>query len=181
MEWVDPSGSGDHERLDYYKLPHKDGEKGHCGTPFAKDFMPLIEKGIIRSQFPEIAEVLHQSVSTTYWLSARERILRQFVVDEKDLPRRTFLFDDAADDLSRKGLGAILPTVISSGTVSRRAVEETWLTASNPKKNRLGSELKALVKAPPGAKLVGADVDSQELWIAAVLGDAASTGVCFCD
>lgn len=29
-----------------------------------------------------------------------------------------------------------------------------------------------MVQAPPGYVLVGADVDSQELWIAAVLGDA---------
>lgn len=36
----------------------------------------------------------------------------------------------------------------------------------------MGSELKAMVQAPPGYVLVGADVDSQELWIAAVLGDA---------
>jgi DNA polymerase gamma 1 len=32
--------------------------------------------------------------------------------------------------------------------------------------------LKALIQAPPGYCFVGADVDSQELWIAALLGDA---------
>ena len=51
-------------------------------------------------------------------------------------------------------------------------MESTWLTASNAKKDRIGSELKTLVEAPSGHTLVGADVDSQELWIAAVLGDA---------
>ena len=29
-----------------------------------------------------------------------------------------------------------------------------------------------MVQAPPGYHFVGADVDSQELWISAVLGDA---------
>jgi len=29
-----------------------------------------------------------------------------------------------------------------------------------------------MVRAPPGYSLVGADVDSQELWIASILGDA---------
>lgn len=29
-----------------------------------------------------------------------------------------------------------------------------------------------MVQAPPGYSLVGADVDSQELWIASILGDA---------
>lgn len=38
--------------------------------------------------------------------------------------------------------------------------------------DRVGSELKAMVQVPPGYHLVGADVDSQELWIAAVLGEA---------
>ncbi len=58
------------------------------------------------------------------------------------------------------------------GTVTRRAVEKTWLTAANAKEGIVGSELKSLVRAPPGWSLVGADVDSQELWIGALLGDA---------
>lgn len=46
-----------------------------------------------------------------------------------------------------------------------------------PQPDRVGSELKAMVQAPPGYVLVGADVDSQELWIAAVLGDAHFAGM----
>jgi DNA polymerase gamma 1 len=68
--------------------------------------------------------------------------------------------------------GYILPQVIPMGTVTRRAVENTWLTASNAKNNRVGSELKSMVKAPPGYCFVGADVDSEELWIASLVGDA---------
>lgn len=68
--------------------------------------------------------------------------------------------------------GAILPQVITCGTVSRRAVEPLWLTASNADENRLGSEIKAMVQSPPGYVFVGADVDSQEMWIAALIGDA---------
>lgn len=48
---------------------------------------------------------------------------------------------------------------------------------SLPQPDRVGSELKAMVQAPPGYVLVGADVDSQELWIAAVLGDAHFAGM----
>lgn len=44
-------------------------------------------------------------------------------------------------------------------------------------RDRVGSELKAMVQVPPGYHLVGADVDSQELWIAAVLGEAHSAGM----
>lgn len=89
-------------------------------------------------------------------------------------------------------IGCILPQFIPAGTVTRRAVESTWLTASNPKvkwlcslpvvtlpmqDNRVGSELKSLVRAPSGYQLVGADVDSQELWIASVIGDAHFAGI----
>lgn len=41
----------------------------------------------------------------------------------------------------------------------------------------MGSELKTMVRAPPDYHLVGADVDSQELWIASVLGDMQFAGV----
>lgn len=44
-------------------------------------------------------------------------------------------------------------------------------------RDRVGSELKAMVQVPPGYHLVGADVDSQELWIAAVLGEAHFGGM----
>lgn len=67
--------------------------------------------------------------------------------------------------------GVILPQLVVAGTVTRRAVEPTWLTASNAKETRVGSELKAMVRTPEGYHFVGADVDSQELWIASVLGD----------
>ena len=46
-------------------------------------------------------------------------------------------------------------------------MEKTWLTASNAKPDRIESE-----RAPPGHHFVGVDVDSQELWLASILGDA---------
>ena len=58
------------------------------------------------------------------------------------------------------------------GTITRRATENTWLTASNSKTNRIGSELKSLIEAPKGYVFVGADVDSEELWIASLIGDS---------
>ena len=50
------------------------------------------------------------------------------------------------------------------GAVTRRAIEETWLTASNTKRNRVGSELKATVRAPDGYAIVRVDVDLEELF-----------------
>lgn len=73
--------------------------------------------------------------------------------------------------------GAILPQVAVSGTLTRRAVEPTWMTASNAYKDRIGSELKGMIQVPPGYHFVGADVDSQELWIASIIGDASFSGI----
>ena len=41
----------------------------------------------------------------------------------------------------------------------------------------MGSEQKAMIQAPSGYCFVGADVDSQELWIAAILGDSQFAGI----
>lgn len=61
--------------------------------------------------------------------------------------------------------------MVVCGTLTRRAMEPTWMTASNAQAERIGSELRSIIQAPPGYSIVGADVDSQELWIASLLGD----------
>ncbi|KAK1769344.1 DNA polymerase family A-domain-containing protein [Phialemonium atrogriseum] len=157
----------------YYKLPHKDGPTARCANPMAKGYLAYFESGVLSSEYPYAKEALEMNASCSYWISARHRITSQLVVYEDDLNRGT-----AAPETKQPGdgdsptKGFILPQVIPMGTITRRAVENTWLTASNAKKNRVGSELKAMVKAPPGYVFVGADVDSEELWIASVVGDS---------
>jgi len=149
----------------YFRLPHKDGEGHNVGNPLSKSFVKPIESGELSSAAAEdgdeaaakaAQEATNMNVLCSYWMSSRERIMDQMVVYRNG-------------DRSK---GMILPQVITMGTVTRRAVEATWLTASNAKKNRVGSELKAMVRAPPGYSIVGADVDSEELWIASVMGDS---------
>lgn len=36
----------------------------------------------------------------------------------------------------------------------------------------IGSDLKSMIQCSPGWKMVGADVDSQEQWLAALFGDS---------
>jgi DNA polymerase gamma 1 len=148
----------------YFKLPHKDGPTARCSNPMAKGYMPYFEKGILSSEYAYAKEALEMNASCSYWISARDRIMSQMVVYESDI----------GSGSKPHGLehGYILPQVIPMGTITRRAVENTWLTASNAKGNRVGSELKSMVKAPPGYCFVGADVDSEELWIASLVGDA---------
>jgi DNA polymerase gamma 1 len=143
----------------YFKVPHKDGPTARCASPLAKSYLQYFEKGTLSSEYSYAKEALEMNASCSYWMSARDRIMSQMVVygSEKSLT---------------KNHGFILPQLIPMGTITRRAVENTWLTASNAKKNRVGSELKSMVKAPPGYTFVGADVDSEELWIASLVGDA---------
>lgn len=165
----------------FFKLPHKDGNNYNVGSPFAKDFLPKMEDGTLQAgpggaSGPRALEI---NKMISFWRNAHKRISSQMVVwlPRSALPRvvtRHPSFDEEGH------YGAILPQVVTAGTITRRAVEPTWLTASNARPDRVGSELKAMVQAPPGYVLVGADVDSQELWIAAVLGDAHFAGMHGC-
>ncbi|KAI9847006.1 MAG: DNA-directed DNA polymerase gamma mip1 [Sclerophora amabilis] len=150
----------------YFKLPHKDGPTARCANPLAKGYLQYFENGTLSSEYSYAKEALEMNASCSYWISARDRIMSQMVVYPGDTP------DDGPMRNDPSKLGIILPQIIPMGTITRRAVENTWLTASNAKKNRVGSELKAMVKAPPGYCFVGADVDSEELWIASLVGDA---------
>lgn len=148
----------------YFKLPHRDGPSARCTSPLAKGYQQFFENDTLSSEFAYAKEALDMNASCSYWISARDRITSQMVV-----------YDSERVDGQNKGsdVGYILPQVIPMGTITRRAVENTWLTASNAKANRVGSELKSMITAPPGYSFVGADVDSQELWIASLTGDAS--------
>ena len=148
----------------FIKLPHKNGPNFNVGNPLSKDFVSKMEDGTLSSLDNDLAKMLlKHSSSLSYWKNNHKRIKSQMVVGIK-----SNLYQDQAP------LGAILPRVIVAGTVTRRAVEPTWLTASNQDTSRIGSELKAMIQAPTGYCFVGADVDSQELWIASLMGDSYS-------
>jgi DNA polymerase gamma 1 len=155
----------------YYKIPHKDGPLARCANPLAKAYLQYFEKGKLGSEYAYAKEALEMNASCSYWISARDRIMSQMVVYNEEVPDASDLVSASGNGPANK-VGFILPQIIPMGTVTRRSVENTWLTASNAKKNRVGSELKSMVRAPKGYCFVGADVDSQELWIASLIGDA---------
>lgn len=154
----------------FIRLPHPDGEDHNVGSPLSKPFVSAFEDGILTSTYRTASDALALNASCSYWASARERIMGQMVVWEGDA--KHLAPKPKSAELEEMANGMILPQVIPMGTVTRRAVEKTWLTASNAKKNRVGSELKSNVRAPKGYAIVGADVDSEELWICSVMGDA---------
>ncbi|AMD21216.1 HEL064Cp [Eremothecium sinecaudum] len=153
-----------------FRIPHPNGPELNCTNLLTKPFMHYMAKGILQSQYGLAREALEINSSGAYWTAARERIISQHVVSKKSFPDQLRSLD--GKPFNSSNVGAILPKIIPMGTITRRAVESTWLTASNAKKNRIGSELKANIIAPDGYSFVGADVDSEELWIASLVGDS---------
>lgn len=152
-----------------FKVPHPEGAFKRCTSIFSKSYLRFFENGTLTSEYPNVQEILTLNNSASYWMGNRKRIMDQFVV----YPDENHLFAPTTDAVDHHAdMGIIIPQVVSMGTITRRSTENTWLTASNAKKDRIGSELKAMIKAPDGYCFVGADVDSEELWIASLVGDA---------
>ncbi|KAK5672355.1 DNA-directed DNA polymerase gamma mip1 [Batrachochytrium dendrobatidis] len=162
----DPIATFDEENA-YFRIPHTNGENQNCGNPLSKPYIAHFEKGILTSAVPEAQNILEKHAQCTYWISSRARINGQFIV--WDSAKQPLGYASHAND---DNIGVILPCTIPMGTITRRAVEPLWMTASNAKENRIGSEVKSMIMPAKGYSLVGADVDSEELWIASVFGDA---------
>nr|KAF7427450.1 hypothetical protein H0235_007144 [Vespula pensylvanica] len=150
----------------FFKLPHKDGINFNVGNPLAKDFLNKFSDNILAGLDSSATQILKIARKISYWRNNRDRIMSQLVVwfEKHCLPSSLKKYNTQ--------FGAIVPQVVVCGTLTRRAVEPTWMTASNAHVDRIGSELRSMVQAPPGYNIVGADVDSQELWIASIIGDA---------
>ncbi|KAG4301278.1 hypothetical protein PCK1_002588 [Pneumocystis canis] len=139
----------------YFKIPNKSGASARCGSPLSKSYIKAFEDGLLSSEISYAREALDMNAACSYWISSRERIMSQLVIWDNEI--------DIGLKNNQNSLGIILPQIIPMGTITRRAVENTWLTASNIKRNRVGSELKAMIRAPFG---------SEELWIASLFGDS---------
>ncbi|KAJ3330346.1 hypothetical protein HDU76_005892 [Blyttiomyces sp. JEL0837] len=162
-------------KMKYFKIPHKDGEDGNCGNPLVKFYLKPLESGLMESKHKDLAiDVIKVSVLCSYWISARERVQSQMVVNplEHFTPQDLQLRNSTTGHPIQVPERVILPKTVVMGTVTRRAVEPTWMTAANAKENRIGSELKSQIQAPGGYIFIGADVDSEELWICSLMGDS---------
>jgi DNA polymerase gamma 1 len=137
------------------KLPHPKGDTENVGSPLAKDYIKFIEEGILSSPDPRAKEIMQKAKSLSYWSSMHSRVEEFYTQESQDTKT-----------------AMIKPGIVAHGTVTRRAVEPTWLTCSDIKPAIIGSELKSRVQAPEGYVLVGADFDGQELRIGAAKADA---------
>ena len=141
-EWTSLNDAS-HETLDYFKLPHPEGPESNCGTPFSKAYLPLIESGKIRfvwlfergchshvlcsSPYPEAREALDKAIACSYWASSQDRIKSQWALWQDEFSAKTMMKWNGPEKTSTR-CGVILPQVVPAGTVTRRAVERTWLT-----------------------------------------------------
>lgn len=128
--------------------------------PLAASFLSKFSENLLTGDDAISKRLIQIARMSCYWQHARSRILSQIVVAE---PNQSENGTDGV--LSVNGSAAIIPQVLTCGTVSRRVTDSTWSASSNPNTERIGSEIRPMAQAPDGYRIVGADVDLQELWI----------------
>uniref|UniRef100_A0A914YRA8 DNA-directed DNA polymerase n=1 Tax=Panagrolaimus superbus TaxID=310955 RepID=A0A914YRA8_9BILA len=143
--------------FDFYRLPHPKTPGENVGSPFTKDNLKHFEADLLRATryTKALTDYLSTLVETRFWTNYKERFNDEITV---------WFGEDAK-------IGAIAPAIVPAGTVTRRATHKLWLTSTSPKEKIIGTNLKSMIECTEGWKIVGADVDSQEQWLAALLGD----------
>ena len=136
----------------YGQVPHPDEKGRRCTDLFIKGFAPTVENGLLTAD-GNVKELLTLAMSCVNWESLKKRVAS--------------IHTEAPE-----GYPVTLPQLVVTGTITGRCADNIWQVASNPKKLRIGTELKTMVEAPEDYRIVGADVDTEEGWIASALGDA---------
>lgn len=134
----------------FFKLPHKNGTQYRVGNPLARDFLIKFSENVLAGDSATAERVIQIARMLSYWRNNRDRITSQIVVTKPSE-------EDDNNDMNRtiNEMAAIVPSVLVSGTLTRRAMEPTWMTASNAQTERIGSELRSMVQAPDNYRIVG--------------------------
>ncbi|KAF1766699.1 hypothetical protein GCK72_006657 [Caenorhabditis remanei] len=152
----------------FYQLDHPTGE-GNVGDPLTKHFAKDLKEQVLRpTRHEDLFSVVLDSIQTTqFWTSYSDRYRSEVAIW---YPEKKWKVGE-----NEMMEGAIAAAVVPAGTVSRRSVHKLWVTLTNQSTGHvIGTGIKAMVQAPEGFRLVGADVDSQEQWLAALYGDASA-------
>lgn len=137
----------------YGSLPHPEKRGQAVTTVFAKGFVKVFESGQLSTSNENVKELLANKMATIQWVSLRKRV--------KDIRTE-----------SPEGFPVVVPQILVTGTITGRCADNLWQVTPNPKKTRIGTELKSMIAPPKGYTFVGADVDSQEAWLAGIMGDS---------
>lgn len=146
----------DEQTLQWNRVPRS--KPGNVAVVLCKDFKDQFASGEIHSDDPHTAEILRMALSSTYWTSTQKRVKQQLV----------------ARGTNNRGKDPLVvsPGLVVHGTISGRSVEPLWLTVSDIKAHKLGTEIKSRFQPAEGYKLVQADMSGQELRYFAALADA---------
>lgn len=159
IKWVPGDGWCYHDKeLNLQKIPHPKGTGENVGGLFSKDFVKDMDSGLLSSSMPEASRALQIANAISYWTSVRSRVMSR-------IPMRV-------SNPNGKDCLVTLPEILPHGTYTRRTVENLMITMCQTKGWRIGTELKTRISAPEGWKVVGADVDSEEVQIASLYADA---------
>lgn len=154
------------ENRELTKIPHPKGNGDNVGGVLSKDFVQDMEVGRLSSDLPEAKRALEIANAVSYWTSVRKRVMDRISVKVSNPHGKEAL--------------VTLPEILCHGTVTRRTVENLFVTMCSTKKWRIGTELKTRVQAPEGWKIVGADFDGQEMQIASIYSDSWEGGYVGC-
>lgn len=77
--------------------------------------------------------------------------------------------------------GLVKPRIAVNGTLTHRAADKIWLVAAKINPKTIGTELICKVRPLPGHLVVWADVDQQELRLAATLADLKTGEILSCE
>lgn len=108
----------------FFKLPHKNGIQHRVGNPLARDFLIKFSENVLAGDNVTAERVIQIARMLSYWRNNRDRITSQIVVTKANE-------NDAENSLNESSrtideMAAIIPQVVTCGTLTRRASEPTW-------------------------------------------------------
>jgi DNA polymerase gamma 1 len=136
----------------YEPLPHPEKRGEKLTKLFCKGNIHLFTDGALTSHIEGGVEVVELLAGIINWESLKQRVA------------------DVQTVRTEHGLVHI-PDDVPYGTITRRKGGKLFPVAPNPKKGRLGTEIKSMMSAPPGYSFVHCDYDSQEAVTFSLLGD----------
>lgn len=104
----------------FFKLPHKNGTQYRVGNPLARDFLIKFSENVLAGDSVTAERVIQIARMLSYWRNNRDRITSQIVVNNSSEN------DDTEDGRTIGDMAAIIPQVVTCGTLTRRAMEPTW-------------------------------------------------------
>lgn len=140
---------------DYGYIENPNKENKHTTQLFSKSFVKQFDSGLLSTANPKGSELLTDLLAVSTWVSMQKRVMSLKVHEVPELD--SFV---------------VVPRNLATGTLTRRCTDPVFQVLANPKASKVGTEIKTMIEAPKGFKLVGADKDQQEVILSGLIGDS---------